>query len=710
MQSGIALPISLRSTYMAFPSIASSYGMKTSPVLLLLCLLILTSCSKDDDEISEPKEEFYKDVLTSATKQQLSGSWAIYEVAYEGKTAEVPVTYEECGRDFFQFTTTNVYRDFYYTSSYECEKNVQDLSYELNNGIITISDDWGSSEEMVITQLNSDKLVFKMKVDIDDDSELEVLSFLARRYSPPNDLDLYSYTFGSEFSNDNRNEIRYTWMAYDGFYKFDRYEIYRSTAGCSKANAQLVATITDRSQNYFIDLDPPVADDLCYYLKIYNEKGLLGESELITFFTEELRPPQVEFKNVTVQNQEVNLVWQPYNGNYFSHYEIRVRNYKDGTGYGYQEYPVATIDEKELATFVDKAPPRLQNPVYSIYAYDIFGNVSSQSYTNENIWEVQWTHPEVLNFEMIQFFAPAPDAPEIFFYGRESAGNYSLIKYNYRTHTISAKAGKSPEVSTAIPMQIHSSEYGKELFFAQGNTLAVYNAEDLTFKYKLNTPSFFNFAYLGNNIFSFTDSQTIYTYRRTNADLVLVSKKTHFSTHYGDTGYHLLPLKNGEILVGHYKEEQSFKFKISAHGELSDGQLVNIPIRSHSQKKTLYSPDGDYVINLLDNKIFSTLTFSFLEYVENPSFPSGISRNGNLIFGSRNDPKESINEESTHEKKAEIYNLSTKTVITVKTKGYPHVIFENYLGEIISISSGFKRESLENSAPKPDIFVEVLEL
>ena len=709
MQYGIALPISHTPTYMAFPSIASFYGMKTSRIFFFLSLLFIASCSKDD-EVSEPEDELYQGVLTSATIQQLSGSWAIYEVAFEEKTAEVPVTYEECGRDFFQFTTANVYRDFYYTSSYECEKNVQDLRYELDNGIITLSDDWGSTEELVITQLNSDKLVFKAKVDIDEDPELEVVSFLARRYSPPNDLDLYSYTFGSEFKDDNRNEIRYTWMAYDGFYKFDRYEIYRSSAGCSKANAQLVATVKESSQNYFIDLDPPVADDLCYYIKIYNEKGLLGESELVTFFTEELRPPQVEFKNVAVQNQEVNLEWQPFGGNYFSHYEIRVRNYKDGTGYGYQEYPVVTIDDKEIATFVDKAPPRLKNPVYAIYAYDIFGNVSSQSYTNKNVWEVQWTHPEVLDFELIQFFTPAPDAPVIFMYGRESAGIYRLIKYEYRTQTVSATAEKSPEVSTSIPMQIHSSEYGKELFFAQGNTLAVYNAEDLTFKYKLNTPSFFDCAYLGNNIFSFTDSQTIYTYKRTNADLVLVSKKSHFSTHYGDTGYHLLPLKNGEILVGHFKEEQSFKFKINAQGELLDGQLVNIPIRSHSQKKTLYSPDRDYVINLLDNKIFSTLTFSLWEYVENPSFPSGISRNGNFVFGSRNDPKESIMEESTHEKKAVIYNLSTKTVTTVETKGYPHILFENHLGEIISISSGFKRESLESSAPKPDIFVEILEL
>ncbi|MEG9329165.1 lipocalin family protein [Salinimicrobium catena] len=658
----------------------------------------------------EPKDGFYKDALTAATKQQLSGTWSIFEAAFEGETAQIPANYEECGRDFFQFTTTDTYRDHYYISSYECEKIVQDLNYELENGVITLKDDWGSSEEMVITQLTGDKLVFKMKIDLDDDGEPEVVSLMARRYTPPNDLDLYSYTFGSEITDDNRNEIKYTWQAYDGFYKFDRYEIYRSDTGCSKANARLVASITDSSRNYFIDLDPPVSGEICYFFKVYNEKGLLGESQLVNFFTEELRPPQMEFVNVAMQNNQVKLEWQPFSGNYFSHYEITIRNYKGGTGGAYQEYPVTTIEDPEVATFVDPTPPRLKDPVYAIYAYDIFGNVSSQTYTDSNAWELTWTHPEVLNFASVKFVAPAHDAPEVFFYGRQPDGQYQLIKYNYQDHAVSATAVRSPEAYTSIQMQVHTSENGTELFFAQGNTLAVYDAEDLSYKYKLNTPSFFDFAYLGNGIFSFTDSQTIYTYKRTNADLVLISQKSHFSTHFGNTYYHLLPLKNGEILVGHYQEPNSYKFTINAQGELSDGQPVNIPIRSRTEKKTLYSPDKDYVINLLDNKIFSTLTYSLEEYVESPSFPSGISRDGNLIFGTRNNPQEQISSESTHEKKARIYNLETKTVITVDTHGYPHMLFENHLGQIVSISSGFKRESLDGSAPKPDIFVEVLEL
>jgi hypothetical protein len=687
-------------------------GRSFTWAFFLLIFLVISGCSKDDDEISEPQDPFYKDALASATIQQLTGIWAIHEVAFEGQSANVPVNYEECGRDFFQFTSSNVYKDYFYVSSYECEKQVQDLNYDLEKGVITLRNDWGSSEEMVITQLTGDKLVFKMKVEIDEDPELEIVSFLARKHTPPNDLDLYSYTFGFELTDENRNEIKYTWQAYDGFYKFDRYEIYRSAAGCSKTNAQLVATIKDRAQTSFIDLDPPASQEICYYFKVFTEKGLLGESELVQFFTDNLRPSEVNFVNAEVQNAEVKLEWEPFEGNYFSHYKIAVRNYDSGSGYAFQEYPVGIIENREVTSFTDQTPPHLKEPVYAIYAYDIFGNVSSEAYSNKNKWKLNWSHPEVMNLDNIKFATPAVNASEIFFYGRSAAGQSQLIKYNYQNHEVAAIANKQPEAMTSIHMQVHNSETGNELFFAQGNALAVYDASNLSYKYELKPegmPFFFDSAYLGNGIFSFTNSTDIYTFKRTNGNMELISQKSHFTQHLGSTAYHLLPLKNGEILVGHYQEPKSYKFSIDAQGKISDGQLVDIPVTSRSQKTSLYSPNQDYVINFLENKLFSTLTFNFQESFEIPYFPSGISRDGNLILGSNNDPQENISNESIHEKKARIYNLTTNKVTTVETQGYPHLIFENHQGQIISVSSGFKRENLEITAPKPDIFVEILD-
>jgi hypothetical protein len=690
------------------PPPANIYFSRT---LLFLLLAILLGCSKDDD-LEEPENTFYKDALTSATASQLSGTWAIFEVGLDGQRAEVPVTYEDCGRDFFQFMNNGTYRDYLIITSYECEKQIQDLDWELSNGVITLQNSLGQEDEMVILQLNQDKLVFKMNIDIDEDGETEIITFGARRYTPPNDPDLYSYTFGADTIDNDGDKIRLTWMPYDGFYAFERYEIYRSTVGCSKTNAELITSIEDRSVNFFIDEDPPVKEEICYFFKLYNENGLVGESELTTFFTEYLRPAEVEFTKAEAVNNQVELKWQPFEGNYFSHYEITVRNYEGGTGYAYQEYSLKVIEDKEVSSFIDEDPPRLKNPVYAIYAYDIFGNISSSRHGEKNSRELNWTHPEVLNFDSVKFVAVDPEKPEVFFYGRQNSYNYTLLKYNYQNHQVTATANKNPEVSTNVNMRFYNSGNRRELFFPQGSALAVYDAGDLSFKYNLvpdNYRTFYDFVYLGDNIFGFIDNNSIYTYKRSNANLELIAKRDHFTAHLGNNSYHIVKLKNGELLVGHFQESQSFKFSISSTGEISSGQLVNIPIRSRSEKKTLYSEDRNYVVNLLENKVYSTQSYSLQETFESPYFPTGISRNGNLILGSNNDPQENISNESIHEKKARLYELATGKLSTVDIKGYPHLLFENHLGQIISISSGFKRENLDTNSPKPDIFVEVVQ-
>ncbi|WP_189605691.1 hypothetical protein [Salinimicrobium marinum] len=304
------------------------------------------------------------------------------------------------------------------------------------------------------------------------------------------------------------------------------------------------------------------------------------------------------------------------------------------------------------------------------------------------------------------------DKPEIFFYGRVNGQNYNLVKYNYHSNEISAKANKLPGGGTSIEMRLYSTENGQELFFPQGTKLDVYDAGDLNYKYELapeNIGGYDDFAYLGNNIFCFTTSKAIFTYKRTNANLEFIDKKEHFSTHFGNGNYHLIPLKGNEILVGYFQEPQSFKFSISSTGKISNQQLVNIPIKSRWKKKTLYSPERDYVVNLLENRLYSTNSFNLEDSFEKPYYPSGISRNGNLILGSSNNPDDYSGNESTFERKIQLYNLSTGKVTTVESKGFPHLLFENYLGQIISISSGFYRQNLENSTPKPDIFVEVIQ-
>lgn len=680
-------------------------------ILSLLFLFVFFGCSKDDDPIENNKDGFYSNALVNANPSYLSGSWSIFQASYKGNLVDIPVTYQDCGRDFFQFVENGLYREYLLTTSYECQRFINDLEWDLNDGIITMTNAIGESDEMVITELTSEKLMFKLRIDIDEDGKLDILTFIARPYAPPNDLDLYSYTFQPARIESSSDKIKFTWQAYSGFYKFDKYEIYRSKNGCNKTNVELLTTIRDVTTTFFVDENPLVQEDHCYFLKIYNEKGLLGESPLNEFQTEYLRPAKVGFSLVNTSSNEIELIWSSYSGNYFSHYEITVRNYKGGTGSGYQEYPVTIINEVETTSFVDKNPPYLRDPIYAIYAYDIFGNRSSEFYTNENSWELNWSRPDVLKFNSIDFITIDKEQPEIYFYGREQDGNYNLVKFNYQNQEISATANKLPDLMNGINMRLYNTDNGKELFFPQGNGLSIYDATNLTFKYKIiaeKSPGFGDFAYLGNNIFAFTDSGNIYTYKRTNSNLEFIEQKTHFTTHFGSNNYYLIPLKDQKLLIGHFNEPKSYKFSIDESGKISEGELVDIPFKSHYRKNILYSPNRNYIINFSENKIYSTETFSLKGSFENPYFPTGISTDGNLILGSNNDPEWYPDNESIHEKKARIYNLTTGQLLTFDTKGYPLRLFENKAGQIISISSGFKRQNLEGSMPKPDIFVEIV--
>ncbi|MEG9329001.1 lipocalin family protein [Salinimicrobium catena] len=680
--------------------------------VLCLALIIIasTGCSKEDDlSQEETVDDFYKDALVSANQELLSGTWSIYEAFYLDNRAELPPNFQNCGRDFFQFINDGQYKEFITTEDYQCKREILELNWTLEKGILTLTDPIGQSEEMVITKLGTDQLVFKVKLDIDEDGELDVLSFLAKRYSPPNDLDIYSYTFQPQNIDSSDDKIKLEWLVYNGFYSFERYEIYRSKNGCSKANAELIATIEDASINFFIDEDPPVQEELCYYIKIYNEKGPLSESELVNFPTENLIPAKIGFSNVTAFSESVELNWKPYEGNYFSHYKITVRNYVDGTGSGYYEETVAEISDIETSTYADINPPYLQNPVYAIYAYDIFGNVSNSSWTGENTWKLDWKRPEVFDFDAIQFVTVDPYNPEVYLFGKKSTDHgYDLLKYNYQLKEVSAMANKVPELSNSISMQVLETENGKELFFPQGNSLSVYDADNLSLKYKLTaerSTGFDDFTYLGDNIFAFTDRNTLYTYKRDNGTLSFIDQKSHFTEHQSSSNFQIIKLKNNQILVGHYREPQSFLFSIDANGAISNGSLVDIPIKSKYNKRTFYSADMDHVINLEENKLYSTQTFSSYYSFEAPYYPTGISRDGNFIMGSNNDP----NDESIHAKQALIHNISTGQLTYFNTKGYPHLLLQDASGRILSVSSGFKRANLESYVPGADLFVEVIE-
>jgi hypothetical protein len=79
----------------------------------------------------------------------------------------------------------------------------------------------------------------------------------------------------------------------------------------------------------------------------------------------------VNLEEPILNNTTINLSWDQYQGYYFSHYKIVVRNYSSDSGGGYQEEEFALIDDVETTSFSNEQP-YFSNPVFVIYVYNIF--------------------------------------------------------------------------------------------------------------------------------------------------------------------------------------------------------------------------------------------------------------------------------------------------------------------------------------------------
>lgn len=682
-------------------------------VFLLLFFLLQFSCSKDDGD--NGFFGFYSDADKSAKSQKLIGIWAIFSAEFNGEIVDIPVNYQDCGRDFFVYTSNNIYTEYLYQSN-NCDFGVNALNWELSNGVITLSNSLGQSEELVITKLNQNELTFKSRFDVDEDGSLDILTLYAQKYQPIEN-DLVSNTFMENQDQDYDDRISYVWQEYNGFNEFNRYEIYRSEGNnCSKQNAVLVKTITDSTITEFTDLNPPAEEILCYYIKIYTNEGLLGESRLHDFRTNNISLLPVNLNQPTVSNNQISVSWQASEALYFSHYEITYSNYP-GTvvGGGKQEVTVTEVYDRNTLSFLDENPPYLENPYYNIYVHDIFGKKTYASNQNTTtFWEVSYKRENLIGFKTIESYAIDPLEPVVYFYGRESNGsnNIAIHRVNYETNQNEIIANLTPQYSTSVPIKVISSPNGKEIFIEQASDLFVYNAETMEYKYTLDPgiSGIGDFIYTNSGYWVITSGNDVFTFTRDNANLFLVDAKPHFPNHQPYNIYKVFSLNNDKLLVGHKYEPNSMVYSLDANGIISFDQTVPIPILDLGNSKTQYSVAGNYIINFEENRLYSTTSFTFLESFETPYFPSGISLDGSKIFGSNNDPDWQITPVSLHAKEAIVFNRNTQEFDKVNTKGYPHVIFENHRGDIISISSGLKKDDIiESYNNKADIFIEIID-
>ncbi|PQV51746.1 hypothetical protein CLV33_101676 [Jejuia pallidilutea] len=660
--------------------------------------LLMLSCESDD--INE-RDSIKKDVK----KEDLYGIWSIYNVELNNQIQNVPVNFEECGRDFFIYQENGLYEEFLFQESRNCIPTKNILNWELDNGILRLSTT-NQTETIEVNNVNNTTFVFSANLDLDGDGKSEKYKFTALRYIPPNEMDIYSSSFSAKHFTDR---IEFNWDEYIGYNNFLKYEIYRSTANCDIDSADLIGSIEDVKNTKFIDENAPNAESLCYFLKIYTNKGLLGQSDARYIYTENIIPKNVTIKDASSAENSVTISWQKYEGYHFSHYEIRVQDQNENSSPNIET--VKIIDDINITSYTDEMPPYVNHPVYSIYVHNIFGNISPLE-RDKNMIETNFTRSELLEFDYIRFLNFDPAGKVFYFYGVNPDNSRRLIKYDYINKTVEAEGFKLPTVQTDVEMQLVNSENGEELIFEQGGDYWVYDTTDLTFKYALK-PGFGlrdSFAYLKNNIWIFSDKDDVFTFKRNGDEMLQIDEKPHFPDHQGGMNYEITKLDDTNILLSHNNEGRAIHFSVDNEGYITQKGIIEIPLWATYNSDISVNSTASLILNKKRNKVYSSTDFSEVASYTNPLTTSSINTSGTKIFGT---DKEEVSARifQGHKKEIVVYDLVQNSIINIGTKGYPLYVVEDNDGNIISLSSGFPRDEYYDihNHNMPDMFVEIIE-
>ena len=675
--------------------------MKKQNLILIYIFLAITyfGCNSNDDDDITTIESFYDRALTSIKNEQLEGKWSIFQIKFENQTNNVPISTAECGRDFFTFQSDGVFKEYLFDNS-DCLPQKGELNWTLSNGIITFSNGF-ETDEWVVTELTSNRLVFKIRLDIDNDGKLEIYEAICNRYEPP--LEIYIGNFYRANTTDDKNleKILLKWEEYKGYNNFEKYEIYRLSDGCNSNNLELISTITDSNITSFIDENPPALDEICYVFKVYTNLGLL-ESLTTTADTDFMEIPQVNLEIPVLIDDTINLSWDKYQGYYFSHYKIVVRNYSSGSGGGYEEEEFALIDDLNTTSYSGEQP-YFSNPVFVLYVYNIFGDRNDYAIESENKQSTNFERKEILPVHQINYLATSPNEPILYF-----ADFSNLYRYNYKTNEV-----ENVEVlnsSSIIFIKVIASTLGTEILVNKGGDIMVYD-HNLNYKYDLNFNAdiFFTPGNLIRNEDGFwlaTDREKLYSFTRTENQLDLINTNDLYNKGFSASDIDIIDLGQNKILVGNKTESNGLVVDINSSGELSNNTTEVMFNIISKWKNSLYSKDKKYILNSENNTMYATETNSLLHSFNQDFFIKSTSNDGSIILGTNNSPNASS--DSFHEKKIKTFSYPSLVEEVFETKGYPYFIFQNHLGEIISISKGLKG-SLNFSAQEKDIFIEIIE-
>ncbi len=668
--------------------------------LIILLLTILACESGEEEETFTPDDD--TNVNTNVKIEDILGTWFIYSGEFMDTSVQIAPRFPVCGYEYLVFSENSRYEEVLYNND-DCVPVKKTGNWKIENGIISISFSSGEVEELSIIDFKSSELVIKFQFDFDDDGNKDVFKANLKRYDP-----ISNNHVATSFARDSDEPslLKFNWKQETDVNTFTGYEVYRSIEGsCAKENAVLLTEINDITNTTFIDYDPPATTNtLCYFLRIYSDDVMVGESRLLTENPKDLIIPNTpNLNSVSVDGETILLEWSEYDIPYFSHYEI-VYASTDGTNLLFhEEDSVKTINAIEETSFLDTDPPYIENPFYAVYAYNIFGtNVVS------NYEQVTFRQKDLFGPIYLSHLEVDDDEPAVYLHGSSQIPSWAsydtnaILRLNYDQGVLESTTSEEVYVAGEFPFRkpFNFSE-GKELVVNGRNNLHFLNPTSLSeiFSFgsfylfeEFNVSSIVDFTYTKNGFLVVIDTDSIFIFQRNGEELMLLDKQIHFETHHGDNLYRIIHVNDDEIIVGHKNDQESILYAVDDNGILQNRRVITLPLSSDYIAKykntSFYSDSGNLLINYGQRKLYSTISFQVEAQLPEDLFALGLSKDAKYIFASTIDPDWFGSDVKTEFLKREVllFNTDTNEIQTIKIKGYPIRIFENNLGEIFSVS------------------------
>ncbi|WP_282124079.1 lipocalin family protein [Algibacter mikhailovii] len=664
-------------------------------IYYLLFILLTLACAEKE------MEAMPFDIDTSVTKEDIAGTWFIHAIEYLDNYTITSPNFIKCGYDYIVFSQDGIYKEVSYNNS-DCIPLINSGNWNVRNGLINVSSSNGEKEVIPVIEYDASQLVIKYRYDLDNDNSQEVFKAYLRPYNPVSNNFIAS-SFQRDISDNTL--LKFNWEAATSLDEFVSYEIYRSEEGtCSKDNGTLITKINEVSKTTFVDYNPPATqDNLCYFLRVYTNEGLVGESALLEVDPKELIiSANMNLKMPVIDEENVLLEWTIDEIPYFSHYKIIYANSDGSNLLFHEEGSVATINNIGQGSYLDTDPPYLENPYFAVYVYNIFGTNKVSSYKQVNFRRKDLIGPINLNHIEID-----EEEPIVFLHGRSKIPDWAtydsnaILGVNYELGTLETTESEVYSGGTFPFRKPMNFPNGRELVVNGQNNLHFLDSnslkENFTFesfylaeKFKLY--SIVDFTYTKNNFLIIIDSDSIFVFRKNDEGLTFIDKKIHYDTHHGDSLYRLVKINDNEIIVGHKNEDESILYEIDDDGFLQNRRVISLSFSSSYISKyknhSFYSDASHSIINYGARRLFSTVSFSLEVQMPEDLFALGLSIDGSHIFASTIDPDWFGSDTKTKFLKREIVLFDTQTsqIQYIKTKGYPIRIFENKNGDVFSIS------------------------